>query len=187
MTNAAFTHIKDFVLQRNTYFTTGFANVHQDPYTGRIVSDNNNIELITGINDNLGNYFYIRSEPAINYGYSRNQLSGCKNSQDASYTGTLVAIHKGADPKLLNLNLVNTLLNYSGGEFSARIQPIRSIFFASGIIEKEFSQLDEKDQQFILQRVYTGKLTLVSVEFRITFEIHPTSDPNCIVNPCINC
>lgn len=136
--------------------------------------------------DRLGNYFYIRNEPSISYSYAKNQISDCRNSQESSFNCTLVAVHKGADPKLLNLNLLNSLLLYKGGEYETKIQPGKSVFLPSSVVQREFNTLKEEEQQEVLRRVYIDKITLVSIDFRVTFVIHPTNE-NCIVNPCINC
>lgn len=181
MTNEAFIQLKDFILSKNRYFNTGFANVHYDGITGRIISDKINVEIIQGISDKLGNYFYIRTESGYSYSYSRNQISGCKNSHDVFVSGTLVAIVKQGIAKNLNFNLVNTLLLYRG-DGDVVIQPVKSEIFADAVVNKEYRGLEIEDREHILQRVYLEKMSLVALDFKFATTIHPVDQP-CFKNP----
>ncbi|MBZ0099512.1 MAG: hypothetical protein K8F30_10525, partial [Taibaiella sp.] len=57
-----FEQLKDFILLRNTYFNTGFANAYKDDTTHAVwVRQGSDMKRLLPA-DTLGNYFYLRND-----------------------------------------------------------------------------------------------------------------------------
>lgn len=184
MTKENYIHLKNYILQRNPYFNQGFSNVHYERLTGRITADEHRVEILAGVDDHKGNYFYIRTEDGFSYAPLR-QVSNCRPATQVYTAGMLVAVVRKGNAKDLHYNLLNTLLSYRGPDESYT-QPVTGRIFASDVIETEFASLEDKDIKSIIARAALQELTLVSIAFRINFEVHAANE-TCYKTPCEGC
>lgn len=177
--------LRDFIRQQNPYFTAGFANLYTDPVSGKIMSENSGVELIGGINDKLGNHFYLRNNPEIRYTLSREQrISSSRSSQDVTFSVWLFAAVKNGVPKMINENLIHTLLSYAADDVS--IQPLRSLIVPSAVVRNEYPKLKAKDQADILSKLDQLRLGIVAIEFNFFTIFHPMGT-DCRKPPCVSC
>lgn len=177
MTNADFISLRDFVLDKNRFFNQGFAGVFLDELTGLIYQGEGSEKFAVGIDDQFGNYFYIRNEANIDYTESRTQLSDNSRTLDETTKCYLVAVVDNADPKALVLCLLNTLMNY-GNE---RIRPVRSICIREVAVQKELAKIRKEDVQFVLERLSERQVVSLEFQFTTKYKVVPFS---CIPSPC---
>lgn len=175
MLKAKIEELKDFILENNPYFSTGFSMVYMDNVRGWVANERD----IVFPNDTLGNYFYIRLEDDMKFdrGNYYNVGDGLVNAGIRA-TLYLVAVMKGADADTLLNNIISTIqqspcsvqgvINFSG-----------AIYESEAVIERELRKLPEADRRKALQN---NKSTIVSVKFDMTTTFVPTK-LNCIQNP----
>lgn len=167
MTNADFTALRNYLLAQHSWFTEGFANVFQDETTGLIMQGDSSEKFGVGIQDDFGNYFYIRTDSDIRYTDSRPQLSDTSRKLDETVRCYLVAVVENARPKDLVQSLLNSLLTYG----DQRIRPQRAVFIREFAVAKELSKLDKGDVQAALQRLGTWQVVTLEFDFITSFAV----------------
>ena len=169
--------LRDFVLDKYRLFDQGFANVFLDELTGLIYQGEGSEKFAVGVDDEFGNYFYIRTDAAIDYSDSRQQLSDSSRMLDETIRCYLVAVVDGARPKELVQRLLNTLLSYG----KERIRPIRSVYIREVAAAKELAKIRKEDLQYVLEHLHERQV--VSLEFQFTTQFSRLPE-NCLPNPC---
>lgn len=179
MLRTKLTELKDFILLKNTYLSTGFDNVYQDAVNGLILQDEKPIFPM----DNLGDYFYLRLPDEMKFVYDarRFKTDDCGFEFGISAKVYLVAFMRGADSDTLFNNLVNTLqgfddayLSFNGGIFKKEL-----------VIQQELKRYSKEDIAKALQNIQR-KDALVSISFDISTNF-TKKKLSCLENPCSEC
>jgi len=96
--------IKDYILNKRNFYNSGYANVSK-PSGNNVIVDNN--FQYVGIQDNLGNYFYIRSLKEVKY---TPFVTGCRIQSYKTVTSCrMVAIGHNINEDILLLSILNDL------------------------------------------------------------------------------
>lgn len=176
-----FEQLKNFILDKNEYFSYGFANAYKDETSNSIWVDKDSDKLKLLSADNLGNYFYLKAEPSAKYIPKEKERLSDVGTQRLSFldqhTIHLIAIVSKADSYLLIENLRNTFMMFE--PFS--VVCISSIAHREDIIISELQGLESRDIQATLQRLCTE--TIVKMTLEVSKVFVPS---NCIVNPIKN-
>lgn len=171
--------IAEHILQYNTYFNVGYADVYQDDKTGII----HNNEVIFP-NDTLGDYFYLRLPKSVSFDYNaRYNVNDCDKGVALKSNVILVACVRGADSTKLIDNLIITLRNYNPDHIEINIKSC--IFNTVEVIMQELNKLKEEDLLTALKNV-DEKYCIVSVSFDTTIQLLPRA-LGCIQDPCKDC
>lgn len=174
MIKQALIELRDYVLEKNTYFSKGFSLVYQDE--GVWYGEDDKTAVFPA--DNIGNYFYFRLPSdvglAINDAY---KIGNCLTPVVASASVIVVAFVKDADTDLLVTNLVNTFQSKSGVGFNS------AIISNEKAVRQELSFLSGDNLNSALARI-PKNTAIVSVNITLTV---PLAFNNCIVQPCIPC
>lgn len=182
MDKVSLNSIRDFILEKNPYFATGYADAFVMPEDGRVmIYDGTGFKPIFP-NDNVGDYFYMRSDDGVSFSVQDAQrISDYGATRYVSLdtaTYHLVAVVKDADRYMLVNNLRNTLAMYSG----MYLIPTSALWVAEAVVVNELSGIPEADLQNVMQRL--GKHTIV----RITLTMSRTYVSNeCINDICKTC
>jgi len=170
--------LKEYILSTNKYFNSGFINVYFDSSASIYLSSEKQDLTPFGIDDRLGNYFYIRSLGNIKYRYSRNQLSICQNSQEVSQEFRLISIvNNGINYKMIEC-LLNSILTFQTFE----IQVNSSNDLIESIIRNEYNYLKKEKINSILMNL--GNKKIISIDFLIKTDFYPSK---CECKPCNEC
>jgi hypothetical protein len=180
MTSQDLESFKDFILERNPYFSTGYANAFKDGETSGIYARvNGNLKSIFP-DDRVGNYFYLRNDPNAQF-ISKSGLSDCGSDKaiyDDRLTVYLVAIVNDADEFSLISNLRNTSLLNKG----MIVIPTGAMWLRENVVLTEMSGFEDEDKMKALARL-KGQ-TIVRLQLQVTKEFIPSK---CIINPCKEC
>lgn len=173
-----FEQLKNFILDKNEYFSYGFANAYKDDVSHSIWVDKGSDKLKLLPADNLGDYFYLKAEPSVKYiPKEKERLSDVGTQRLAfldQHTVHLIAVVAKADSYLLIENLRNTFMMFE--PFS--VVPAQSTMHREDIIVSELQGLESRDIQATLQRLCTE--TIVKMTLEVSKVFVPS---NCIINP----
>lgn len=173
------TQLRDFILQKNTYFDNGFAFAFQDVTEGYIFES----DKVIFPADDLGNYFYLRLPDALKFDYSKEyQASDCYNGVGIVFDIVLVACVRNAEYDILVDNLINTLFSYK----NQVLKQTKVILAQDEVILQELRKVKTKeDIEAALQRI-PDDMTFCSIHLTFTIS-YVTQGTGCIVNPCLPC
>jgi hypothetical protein len=181
MTRHLFEDFKDFILEKNKYFTNGYSNaflINTDETQGIFSMDGDFIFP----SDIDGNFFYLRHEANITFTPDISQsIADCDAGRmgfNDVQTVYLVAVVDEADEYALLSNLRNTAMMYNG--FSAI--PTSGILIATNTIIAELSPFGDKVVYKALQNL--NEQAIVRLTLQIT---KPYVASKCINNPCKSC
>lgn len=167
--------IKDFILEHNTYFNTGYADVWIDSNTG-VVSNNTKTVFPS---DNLGNYFYLRLPNKVGFIYNKDfKVSDCTDGIATKTDVVLVAVIKNNNPDALLDNLIATIRNYR----ETKLQIKSAIYQPAYVITEELKETSKETQSAALKRLNLSN-AYVSITFEMA-EIVISNKLNCIEPPC---
>lgn len=172
-----FEKLKYFILDKNSCFDAGFANVYKDE-TNRIVCKptENDLSVVFPA-DNIGNYFYLRNESSIKHEAKPDERLTDGGTQKLSFLDTttvyLVAIVNHADPYILLQNLINTVMQYR----DLNVQPQISNWNRELVVIEELQKVKVEDLQAILKRLKDE--TIVKLTLTVSKLFVPS---DCIVN-----
>lgn len=163
MKTGDFEQLKDFILDKNTYFSTGFANAVKDAeLQAVVVKDGNEMKRLLP-DDTRSNYFYIRNDTTIKHESKPAERLTDSGTQRLTFhdatTCYLVAIVNNADIYVLLENLKNTVMMYEG----MHVQPVASNWNREQVIKEEMAGMRKEDVAAALQRLKNEtivKLTL---------------------------
>jgi hypothetical protein len=173
-----FIALKDFLLDKNRFFDQGLANVYLDEITGLIYQGDGSEKFAVGIDDQFGNYFYIRTDADIRYSQSRPQVTDSSMALDETVKCYLVAVVDQARPKELVQCLLNSIVRY-GNE---RIRPIRALYIREIAVAKELARLPKEDIQYALQNLAERQVVVLEFDFTTKFTARADGcpcDPIC--------
>lgn len=158
-----FETLKDFILQKNSYFSAGFANAFKDETTRTIlVQDGSDMKMLLP-NDTLGNYFYLRNDSSFSYDAAEAQRLADGGSQRLSFNDMilvyLVAVVKNADAYLLIENLRNTCMLYD----DMNVQPVSSVWKRELVLIEELQKMKADDIAASLQRLKDETIVKISL------------------------
>lgn len=166
--------LKEHILEYNTYFDNGYADVIQD-YRGII----RNKQPIFP-QDTLGNYFYLRLPSDVQFDNSAQyNISDCSNGFGISAVIVLVAIVNGANADILFDNMLSTVSRWKG----LNLRFTRGLFQSDLVVAQELSKISKEDLQTALQRLREDQ-TMISLQFTATAAFN-AQKLNCITDPCI--
>lgn len=178
MQQADFEKLKAYILERNTYFSKGFANASKDELTGKVLVGNGSDKLVLLPADTLGNYCYIRNDAQMKHVPQETQRLTDSGTRRLTFNDTitayLVAIVKNADAYLLIENLKNTCMAYA----NMNVVPVNSSWNREQVLYDELQGMKQDDIRAALQRL--KQETVVRLQLVISKEYIPS---NCIVNP----
>lgn len=153
--------IKTYLLAKYTSFNKGYANVSKPNQKNEVLDENE--QQFAGINDQDGNFFYIRSLKACTYDAIK------RGARTPYYKRTtqcrIVVIHHEANEEDIETILINSISSL--GHTVTKIDTEKTRVFK----EETGTDLPYKH------------LTLVSCDFEI---VDTVSTKNCELNPC-NC
>jgi len=153
------TQLKDFILQKYSFFNNGYANVIK-PDNTQIVVDENMNEYV-GIADNLGNYFYIRSLKKSNYDKLDNnrysKITQCR----------IVVVGNNLDDDILEQSIINSLV-------------VNRCIIQSSNVDKTSVFREETGTQNMTNAL--KEMNIISIDFEVLELVNPR---NCgDLNPC---
>lgn len=164
--------LKDYILQYNTYFSKGFADVYQTP-TGIIA----NSEPVFPA-DNLGAYFYLRIPDRLSTDFaSAYKVDDCDAGFALTAAMVLVACVPQGDRDVLLNNMLTTLQKFAGVRVTGAISK------GEYVIKQELALRDKEEIENAMQNMNT---TIVSVLFTFSAIVKPQK-LNCLPNPCSTC
>lgn len=178
MQQTDFDKLKEFVLERNAYFSKGFANAYKDDITGAVLVNAGSDKLVLLPADTLGNYCYLRNDAQMKHIAQDAQRLTDSGTQRLSFYDTttvyLVAVVKNAEAYQLLENLKNTCMAYS----EMNVLPVSSNWNREQVLIEELKGMKADDIQTALQRLKTE--TIVRLQLSVSKEYIPS---NCIINP----
>lgn len=171
------TTLKDYILDKNRYFSAGYANAvrtKQGIYIEKSAKD----KKVVFPDDKSGDYFYIRLDTKAPFAESaRFALTQAHNTGVMSQVKAhIIAIVKQADAETLVNNLISTIIEKNR---EATFQDMN--WSKEEITKDELSLLPEKDVDAALARIKDA--TIVRVAFTYPVEVF-YKKTNCITNPC---
>lgn len=182
MTLRDFEDLKDYLLEENPYFDTGFANafkIRSGEKAGWILAKKGNDLIAVAPQDTYGNYFYLRNDEGITL-----SPTVAVSPKYPAYTETIrmwvVCMLKQADAMLVANNIVNSISIYNSCTSTLRAQNIN--WNREQIIADELSGLKQEDIAAVMQRL--SDWVIVRVQFNYS-TIRNVS--KCIVSPCEIC
>jgi hypothetical protein len=169
--------LRDFILQYNPYYTTGFANVLQ--YDNGLVATTGQAVFPA---DNLGNYFYLRMPNQVQvdnspaYTIADNGLG-----IGLQYNVVLVACMLDGNAECMITNLLTTLMRYHN-------EPLRITTVLPNAEDVIFQELSKVNEATAINAVKNlpEKLTICSIHFTFTIPFVP-QQLGCLSTPCKNC
>lgn len=182
MTTNDFKILRDYILSRNSYFTSGFYNAFTDggETSGIYTKETGNLQSIFP-RDNLGNYFYLRNEPNMRFtaksGYEECGV-GRFNFDDTITVYLVAFVHDADEFELIN-NLRNTVLSAK----SLIAIPSAAIWQSENVVIDEMKGFDDLVLIEALTNIKKNQ-TIVKLTLNVSKEYIPN---NCINNPCKEC
>lgn len=178
MTLTDFEQLRDFILEKNAYFTTGFANAYKDDTIHTIwVKDGKDFKQLMPA-DTLGNYFYLRNDAWLKHETKELERLSDNGTQRLSFLDTmsvqLVAIVNNADPFKLVENLRNTAMMYN----KLNVVPVTSSLNREQVVSTELAKMLMEDVNATLQRL--KEETVVRIALSVSKTFIPSG---CIVEP----
>lgn len=184
MIKADLNTLTDYILSKNSYLDKGYYNAYKDDDTKQVFVDKDSGDKYSVfLNDNKGNYFYIRDNGRIKNNASFSQRITDCSSPRLTYQDTLDAyivliLESKYDPYIVMNNIRNTLSGYSDLNVILKDTETNK----ETVVSSEMSGAKAEDLKSALQRL-KGKTVL-----RMRMDIIKIVIPNdCILNPCINC
>ncbi len=179
MQSCDFETLKDYILDKNRYFNKGYADVYKDAVLQGIYTSAITDRQCVFPNDALGDYFYLRQEPAMRHEAMQQERITDNGTQRLVFMDSiiinLVAVVDKAQALVVIDNLRNTLMSYS----ALSIEPVNSYWNREQIVADELAGMKAENIQAALQRLKNE--TIVKIAFR-TSKLFVPSD--CINNPC---
>lgn len=153
MLDTDFTALRDFILEHNNYFSTGYANAYKDDNTHAVwVKVGRDYKRIMPA-DALGNYFYLRNDTWIKHEAKEPERITDTGTHRLGFLDTmsvqLVAVVNNADAYKLVLNLRNTVLMYS----QLNVVPVTSSWNREQVVSTELAKMKIEDVNAALQRL----------------------------------
>ncbi len=180
MKTTDFEALRDYILKKNPYFSSGYANAFTDTETEAIYAYVNGDLKAIFPEDRFGNYFYLRNDPNIKFtpktGYQECGI-GRFNFDDAM-TCYLVAVVNDADDYELINNLRNTVLGF-GGLIGI---PVNAMWQRENVVLSEMKDFSEECKFTALTNLKDQ--SIVKIQLTLSKEYIPN---NCINNPCKTC
>lgn len=182
MQSCDFEALKDFILGKNTYLNSGYANAFKDDATKRIlaVKDSDYISLLP--DDTKGNYCYLRNDTIMQFTPQLQERLTDAGTQRLSFLDniivTLVAIVHDADALKIVENLRNTCMTYG----ALNVQPLSANWNREQVMTEELNGMRAEDIAAALKRLRDE--TIVKLTLRISQIFTPSS---CIVDVCKIC
>jgi hypothetical protein len=176
-----FEQLKDFILQKNPYFSKGFANAYKDDTTNAVfVKDGKDIQRVMHA-DTLGNYFYLRNDAWTKHETKEPERLTDTGAQRLTFLDTmsvqLVAIVSNADAYKLIDNLRNTAMMYP----KLDVIPVASSWNREQVVSTELAKMTAEDIHAALQRL--SNETIVRIALSVCKSFAPV---NCIIDPFNN-
>lgn len=173
-----FEQLKDFILLRNGYFSTGFANAFKDETNHAVwVRQGKDLRRIMPAG-NLGNYFYLRNDAWIKHEAKEAERLSDGGSQRLTFLDTmsvqLVAMVNNADPYRLMENLRNTMMMYA----PMSVVPVTGSWNREQVVASEMAKMRMEDVNAALQRLKDE--TIVRLSLSVSKVFVPA---NCITEP----
>lgn len=173
MLNEKVNIIKEFILEKNTYFQNGFCNVYQNEDKGLVIAG----ETPIFPSDTFGNYFYLRLPKSVTFENGGvYQISDSQKGAGLRADIVLVACVQKANRDTLLKNLVNTLQLMCDETISFT----SAIFNPDEVISQELSFMDKETRDEAHANL-PKELTIVSLTFQYST---PFLFSKCISNPC---
>lgn len=172
--------LRDFILDHNRYYTTGYADAYLDPIKGEIFARLPSGDLISLMpNDTLGDYFYIRINESMSF-VRGPVISDCgNNGYLAKLSCTLVSVIKSADAADTLFNLASTLQQAETGT----IELTGCNWRTQGVIFNECKAFGDKNEAAIEALTRVTDECIVSVSFNYITPF-PLISLDCIEKPC---
>lgn len=164
--------LKDFILDNNSYFSSGYGPV--------FFNDKGILEVFP--NDKLGDYFYIRhAAKATVDSTAAMKISDCATPMGVRSECFLIACVREADNDRLINNLVHTI------QGSGRNAVVTGLTYErEAVVLQEMPKHPKEDREKALQNL--SNWTIVSVQFNLTVRVKPVKNlAECIENPCKTC
>lgn len=178
MLSEDFEELKDFILQQNPYFNTGYANAYKDDTTHAVwVRQGKDLQRIMPADIN-GNYFYLRNDSWLKHEAKEPERLTDGGSQRLSFLDMmsvqLVAVVNNADAYKLVQNLRNTAMLYS----KLNVVPVSSSWNREQVVATELAKMRIEDVNATLQRLRDE--TIVRLSLNVSKLFIPA---NCIIEP----
>jgi hypothetical protein len=172
-----FEAIKDFILDKNTYFHNGYANAYKDDKTKMILATNGSDVISLLPDDTKGNYCYLRTDAVIKHDAQMQERLADNGAQRLVFLDTatlyLVAIVKDADAYKLIDNLRNTCMMYE----AINLQPNASNWNCEQILAEEMAGMRSEDIAAALQRLKNETIE------KLTIKASAHYIPSTCINP----
>lgn len=173
-----FEQLKDYILDKNSYFRIGFANAYKDDTANDVwVRTGKDLKKILPA-DVAGNYFYLRNDAWLKHEAKEPERLTDTGTQRLTFLDTmsvqLVAIVNNADAYQLIENLRNTVLMYD----RLSVIPVTSSWNREQVIATELSKMRVEDVHAVLKRLKDE--TVVRLSLSVSKMFIPA---NCIAEP----
>lgn len=170
MVKSTIERLRKYILQANSYFNEGVANVYLDPERG-IANENG----IVFPDDTRSNYFYLRLPDNVTFSQGGQfSVVECQPGLGVNAQVILVAVVSNADEDKLIQNLVNTVQSFSSDKSFQS-----AIYKKEVVVRQELGWMDASRLSATLQRIPDA--SIVSVTFTL---IDNFIYNDCIINPC---
>lgn len=170
------TSVKDFILEYNTYFDTGFAHVIRNE-EGYLVEG----ETPVFPSDIYGDYFYMRLPDESKFDYAVPRLNDCDGGFKQAANIVLVACMVNADEYELANNLISTLNAYK----DADIKLTNIVYDADFVVKTELSKRPDPEASKGMQNI-DKNYKIISIAFDLKYYYEPIA-LDCIERPECNC
>lgn len=173
-----FEKLKDFILEKNTYFQIGFVHAYKDDTNGQVVAKKGKDNIILLPADSSGNYFYLRNNAEIKFNPKEAERLTDTGTQRLTFADTieivLVAVVRNADAFQLLENLRNTSMMHEDMD----VRPASVKLNREQVLVDELKGMSDKDVEAALQRLTDQTI------IQLTLKATKTFIPNeCITNP----
>lgn len=168
-------------MRYNPYLTKGFNHAWIDDETGQVFAAYGKEMIAVFPNDQLGDYFYMRTPQRINFSEAKDyKMVECLRGTAVSGQVILVACVRDADSDQLVHNLANTLQSYSSD-----LMLNSAIFQSEFVMLQELAKMKEENISAALARIKPD-MTFVSLTFTMRSEFQYTP-LQCMTKPCKKC
>lgn len=179
MNNTDLHKLKDFILEKNPYFNTGYADAFVMPNDGRVMVYNGKDFKPIFPDDTSGDYFYLRSDEGISFALQDAQRLSDHGATKYTFTDTanffLVAVVKDADRYELVNNLRNTCAMYK----DMYAIPTSALWVRESVVANELAGIE--DVLPVLRRLKNETIV------RLTISLNKQYVSSECINDICNC
>lgn len=164
-----FEKLRDYILEKNPYLHTGFANAYKDAEVQSVVSKSGKDMKCLFPIATQGSYFYLRNETSVKHEAAYEERLTDTGAQRLTFRDTttayLVVIARNADAYALMENMKNTVMMYPG----MTVQPIASTWNREQAMKEEMAGMKKESVSTALKRLKDETIVKITLSISKIF------------------